>query len=333
MKPRKILIIRNSAIGDVAIAATLLRPYVQANPEVEFTMVSTGFLQPLFDFGTENLKFIATDFKNRHKGLKGLYRLSSTLRRTRPTVIADLHNVIRSRIICGFLMDIPCFHLDKQRKARKALTEGKKADILPTIRKYEEVLVRCGLEDLGIGLPTDTCFKVRKKEGIRKIGIAPFSKHIGKEWPITSIDRVLEHFSSRKDWKFYLFGAGEKERRLLEALAEKYDNVESLVGKQQLGKELEIIRGLDLMICTDSANLHFASYCGTPALSIWGATHPSAGFYGWRQCPENALQLDMECRPCSIYGNRPCRRKDYACMNGITPETAIEKIASLLDGE
>ena len=98
-----------------------------------------------------------------------------------------------------------------------------------------------------------------------------------------------------------------------------------------MSDELILMSHLDVMVSMDSSNMHMASLVGTKVVSIWGATHPYAGFMGWRQSEENAVQLDMPCRPCSVYGNKPCLRGDYACMNNISPEMIIEKIAKLFN--
>ena len=84
---------------------------------------------------------------------------------------------------------------------------------------------------------------------------------------------------------------------------------------------------LDVMLSMDSANMHLASLVGAPVVSIWGGTHLYAGFKGWNQKAEDCIQLDLPCRPCSVYGNKACSRGDYACMNGITPEQIIRAIA------
>ena len=70
---------------------------------------------------------------------------------------------------------------------------------------------------------------------------------------------------------------------------------------------------------------------GTPVLSIWGATHPFAGFMGWQQKNEYAVQKKLECRPCSVYGNKECKRGDYACLNTINTEDIIEKINFIIN--
>ena len=87
---------------------------------------------------------------------------------------------------------------------------------------------------------------------------------------------------------------------------------------------------LNAMLSMDSANMHMASLVATPVVSVWGATHPYAGFMGWGQKPENIVQVELDCRPCSIYGQKPCLRGDYACMNMIKPEIIVEKINFLL---
>lgn len=76
----------------------------------------------------------------------------------------------------------------------------------------------------------------------------------------------------------------------------------------------------------DSANMHLASLVGLRTVSVWGATHPYTGFLGWRQRTRDVVQLDMTCRPCSVFGDRPCFRGDYHCLAGITPKMIIEKL-------
>lgn len=90
--------------------------------------------------------------------------------------------------------------------------------------------------------------------------------------------------------------------------------------------ELALLSHCNVMLSMDSANMHLASLVGLRTVSVWGATHPYAGFMGWNQQMHDAVQLDMVCRPCSVFGNKPCARGDYHCLNGIPPSLIIEKI-------
>ena len=76
----------------------------------------------------------------------------------------------------------------------------------------------------------------------------------------------------------------------------------------------------------DSANMHMASLVGTRVVSVWGATHPYAGFLGYGQREADCIQRNMPCRPCSVYGNKPCQYGDYRCLTTITPNAIVCKL-------
>lgn len=83
----------------------------------------------------------------------------------------------------------------------------------------------------------------------------------------------------------------------------------------------------------DSANMHLASLCNVPVVSIWGATHPSLGFYGYNQDLNNAVQLDLPCRPCSVYGENPCifsGDEEYKCLKSINIEDILSRINRII---
>ena len=330
-KAKHILLFRFSAIGDIAIAAPLVRAYAKANPDIQFTMVSQPMMEALFT-DVENLYFFPADFKGRYKGLKGVIKLYSNLLELKPTHIADLHNVLRTWVLRGFfaLFFKKIAFLHKGRAQKRRLTRKKNKDLrqLPTmLSRYESVLVKLGLENLYF---SKSVGGDRKKTGkIIKIGIAPFAKHKGKAWPIEYMEEVVAELTEDVRFKILLFGGGRREISQLQGWEQKYSGVESVAGKHSLNQELEIIKSLDLMISMDSANMHFASFVGTRALSIWGATHPYVGFYGWGQRAEDAIQLDMSCRPCSVFGNKECFRGDYACMMNIKPGVVLDNILAI----
>ena len=56
----------------------------------------------------------------------------------------------------------------------------------------------------------------------------------------------------------------------------------------------------------------------------------NGNFNLWGQSIDNAIQIDLPCRPCSIYGNKPCMRGDYACLKNISPEQIVEKVEAVI---
>jgi ADP-heptose:LPS heptosyltransferase len=121
------------------------------------------------------------------------------------------------------------------------------------------------------------------------------------------------------------------ESKTIEGWNKTFKHVVSIGNDAKLSDELKMIKTLDLMVTMDSANMHLASNMNVPVVSVWGPTHPYAGFYGFRQDPSNAVQINLSCRPCSVYGNKTCWREDHACMNEIKPELIISKIEEQLN--
>ena len=165
--------------------------------------------------------------------------------------------------------------------------------------------------------------------GIKKgkwIGVAPFAKHRGKIYPLDEMEQVVARLSECEDYTVFLFGGRGYEEAVLEQWEFQYPRVKSVVGKYALDNELALISQLDVLLCMDSANMHFASLVGTRVISIWGATHPYAGFYGYHQDSGDVIQENLSCRPCSVFGQKACLRGDWACMALITPERIVDKV-------
>lgn len=337
---RHVAVLRFSALGDVAIASPLVKAYAQANPGVVFTVVSRPMLEPLFE-GVPNLRFYPIMPQSKHKGIKGLYALYRELLSLGVTDVADIHSVLRTHILRFFFAfsRVSFRSMDKGRseKARLTAKENKILEKLTSsMGRYEKVLCGLGFDFLDFAdKPLDINAGVKDRDysarGSRRVGIAPFAKHKGKEWPVAYMERVVAALSQDDRYSVTLFGGGARESALLKGWEQKYSGVRSVAGELGFKEELELMAGLDLMVCMDSANMHFASAMGVPVLSVWGATHPWLGFYGWGQDPSMAVMAPAECRPCSVFGNKECYRGDYICLEGLQPEELTSKIVNFFD--
>ena len=340
--PKNILVIRMSALGDVAMTIPVLHSIKQQYPNVSITVISKPWMKPLFnEIGVD---FIGIEKREGLKGGVDLIRFFNKVKRMKKwDMVIDLHDVIVSKILKVLFRasGIPVKVIDKGRRAKKELvrTDNKIFKQLPTtFQRYAKVFDEAGL-------PVDINFKtiypaqqpltqqilsITGNKNGKWIGIAPFAQHRGKVYPIEKIEEVAKHFSSSDENKVILFGGGAKEVEILSSWEMKYPNMVSVAGKIRLGQELLLMSYLDVMVSMDSANMHLASLSAVPVVSVWGATHPFAGFYGWNQAPENIVQLDLPCRPCSVYGNKECLWKDYRCMNDISPKLVIDKIEEII---
>ena len=165
------------------------------------------------------------------------------------------------------------------------------------------------------------------KKDCKWIGIAPFAAHKGKILPLDKTE-VLAKSLSEQGAKVFLFGAGDKEKAILEAWQAHNHNIISTAGKLGgLTNELRLIANLDCMVSMDSANMHFASLMSVRVVSVWGATHTKAGFLGFNQKEDDVVQIELPCRPCSVYGNKECRLTEkYKCLRDIQAEQIVEKV-------
>lgn len=161
------------------------------------------------------------------------------------------------------------------------------------------------------------------------VGIAPFAKHAAKLYPLQKMRRVVEFLLENERIQLLVFGTKAEVGDIHDWFENK--RVISMASQLPLKDELNVISQLDLMISMDSANMHLASLFGVPVVSIWGGTHPWLGFYGWGQDPALAIQLDLPCRPSSVFGNKPCPvHGEQGCMQEITPELVAVKVQEVL---
>lgn len=336
--PIQILVVRLSALGDVAMTVPVITSLQREYPNAKITVVSKPWVKPIFD--KIGVSFIGPEIRKGRKGAIDFIRFFSMLRKTEKwDMVIDLHDVIFSKLLSHLfrLTGTPVFVIDKGRKDKHNLTVYPKMEfkqLASTFDRYADTFKRAGLP---VKVEFSTIFPTKEPlpESVESIvgakqgtwiGIAPFAQHKGKIYPIEKMEKVVEHYNQQGTTKLILFGGGTAEQKVLSAWEEKYENVVSLAGKIRLGQELLVMDYLDVMVSMDSANMHLASLCGTPVVSIWGATHVYAGFYGWNQSPSNIVQLDLDCRPCSVYGNKECMWGDYRCMYNIEPKSVIAKI-------
>ena len=342
-KIKHIAVMRLSAMGDVAMTVPVLRAFVSQHPEVKITLISRPFFKPFFD-GIPNLTFFAFDEKKRHKGFFGLLRLFQDLQHFKIDAFADLHNVLRSKVVRTLfaLSGKKTASVDKGRAEKKALmrTENKIFKPLPTMFERHVTV----FEQLGFAVDlSQPVFPSKHKLGTelsilidnsnqKLIGIAPFAQYDSKVYPLDLMRKVIEELALNERYKILLFGGGNKEIEILNSLSKDQSNVITIAGKIKFQQELQLISNLDVMLSMDSGNAHIAAMLGVNVITLWGATHPFAGFSPFNQPLENALISDRNLYPLlptSVYGNKKVEGYEDA-MRTILPEMIVRKIQSSL---
>lgn len=339
-KPGHILVIRFSALGDVAMTVPVLRLLLQQHPNLQLTFVSLPFHQPLFE-DLERLQFFPADLKNKYVGLAGLYHLAGDIKKTSNfDAIADLHDVLRSKIIRNLLPTRKLAVINKGRKQKKELTRQRDKRVRPlktTFDRYEEVFAKLGFPVKLIKTEGITCLKPDgsllpvSHSRNQFLGVAPFAKHNAKMYPLERMHQVVEILAAKSTNQIFLFGSSA-EAGVLRSWKQEHQNIHIVAGTLPFSDELNLISQMDVMVTMDSANMHLASLYGVPVVSVWGGTHPYLGFYGWAQDIENAVQTDLPCRPSSVFGKKDCPVHGKAgCMQEISPQMIVAQVEKIVN--
>jgi len=332
-KQKKILVIRLSAMGDVAMTVPVIRALTKQHPELKITVLTRAFFKPFYR-DLKHVEIFSADVKGEHKGVFGLYKLARALNKNQFYVVADLHNVLRSKMIKRFIRCKRFISVDKGRKDKRELIEGKVFKQLKTThQRYADVFESLGYK-VNLSNPSfpekailsHQLQELLGKHTMKRIGIAPFAAHEGKMYPLCLMKQVIENLS--KTYKVILFGGGKYESEILNQYEHSFDNTINLAGKIALNEEMDVISNLDVMLSMDSGNAHIAAMLGVKVITIWGVTHPFAGFAPFNQ-PENyTLEADKKIFPLiptSVYGNK--YPENYKEASGsISPETVVKKI-------
>lgn len=329
-------------MGDVALTIPVLIGMKEQYPDIEIVLLTRRSFSPFFN-SIKGLKLFFPDLLSRHKGFSGLIRLYKDLSgQYEIDYVIDLHDVLRSKIlrILFRLAGIPVSVIDKGRGEKRSLITGrKKQQLKHSVERYCDVFARAGFP---VSPARNVCITESMDLAINKaimpdakaefnIGVAPFARHKLKMWPLENMIQLLSMIAENRKVRFWLFGGNEDSEKMTSFQAKVAGSV-NLIGKITLAEELVLMSKLDMMIAMDSSNMHMAALAGTKVVSIWGGTDPLSGFGAWMQPESFSISIpidELTCRPCTIYGKGDCKRKDFACMNWLTPDMVLKKIEAL----
>ncbi len=340
---RNVLVMRLSVLGNVAMTIPVLYPVCKANPDTRFIMLTKMWPATMFHDRPANLKVVDFDVKEHHSGLFGLLKLASQLYKLYDIdAVADLHNVSGTWIIDAYMKarGAKIARLDREKPKRRALVNHRTNEPLTPIHdRYRNVFKQLGFEAPdnfthlydGRDWP-ESPIVLEKEEGQRWIAISPFSSHANKAYPLDLMEKVIAELAKRENYWIFLMGGGKSEKIALRGIARKYKNVISMAEvKHKFIDEYALFAKCDLMLTMESANMHLASLVDLQAMTIWGPTSPACGYLGYNQIMEDDIQLDMDCRPCSINGDKQCKFGDYRCLKNISPEYIVQHVIEAVE--
>ena len=341
---KTILVIRSSAMGDVAMAVPVLKAFAKHYKNVRVIMLTNHRFKPMFD-PIANVALFPIDLNGKHKGVLGICKLFKEIKtKYNIDAVIDLHDKLYSKLLCRLfkIFNIPAFKIDKGRVQKKELTAHHNKQLLQlqsTVSRYAQVFELASFpfklnahENDYVKEPMALSLTEFFPENKLAVALAPFASFEGKTMPPKLIDQTAKLLLLKyPNLTVFILGGSDQEKEIAEQLQSKYSNCISLVQKISLKDEINLLAYVKATISMDSGAMHLASIVGTPVVSVFGATHPYAGFLGFNQNINDAVQLNMNCRPCSVYGNKKCRFNHLNCLNDITPNMIVDKLSKYLN--
>ncbi len=343
-----VLVLRFSAMGDVALAAPVIKSLAEAYPTTKVAFVTRPKFGVFFH-GLSNVAVVPVDLDKNYKGFGGIFKLFRELKKLKPTVVVDIHDHLRTKLLRFFfnLSGVKTIVFEKGRPEKKKAvrtSDKLRGQLTHTTERYHQAFEKIGFKfqpEKSSSLLVKAEAEEKLKEWIQSkgvkakvwIGVAPFAAHASKMWPLEKYKEVIHKLSANGSYHFFLFGGGKSETEQLAKLQTQFDNVTSTAGELGLNRELALIEKLSLMLCGDSSNMHLAALLNVPVVSVWGGTHPHLGFGPWGQGVEAVVQIpveDLPCRPCSVYGTSKCMRGDFACLTQIDPQKVVDRVLERL---
>ena len=332
---KKMLIIRLSALGDVAMTIPVVYSLARQYPSLHIDVVTRPFFARLFINRPDNISIVTADLTGRHKGAAGMARLMRELSKLRPDCVADLHNVLRSWEIDAWMRirGVRVAMVDKNRRSHRKLFTDKPPP-RNFVDRYADVFARLGYpikQDFRSIFDGEHPAQPPFEPAQPAVGVAPFARYYNKTYPPEMMRHVVE-LLCRSGAKVYLFGGRGREADELQAWANGIAGCTSVAGQYPIDQELALMSRMRVMVSMDSANQHLASLAGTPVVSVWGSTTPACGFSGYGQSADNAVVLNLPCQPCSVAGKPTCPLGHLDCLCGIAPEVIARKTLQLMKG-
>jgi 3-deoxy-D-manno-octulosonic-acid transferase/heptosyltransferase-1 len=353
--PRKILIIRLSAIGDVVRTLPALRALRTKLPDafigwaVEDSSADLLTGHPDLD---RVFVFKRSEWKKHGGGPSGLLSpvlqvasVVRAIRHERFDLVLDFHGILKSGLV-SLLSGVPCraglsrpyvkegnhlcnnYHVDVgsasisriERNLRFIRFLG-----IDATARYDPAIPVTGADRI----ETDRFLKEQGLTGGEPlIAIHPGTsrKTLYKRWDPASYailaDRLIEELKAKIIWTW-----GPGERETVQFIVGRMRHASVVAGRMSLTRLAELFRRASLFVGSDSGPMHLACFVHTPAVVLYGPTDPVVNA-PYQHSRFVMLRKDVSCNPCR---QRDCSRID--CMAAITPDEVYDAAVALMRDE
>ncbi|MBC8257844.1 MAG: glycosyltransferase family 9 protein [SAR324 cluster bacterium] len=341
--PRKILIIRFSALGDLVLTTPVFREIKRVYPDADVTLLTSSGFGSVLDNNPHIDNFI---MHNRNESFSELNSLIKQLRKEKYDLIYDAHRSLRSIWVALNLSGFSLFQTPKvwsinKRSWRRALLLSFKLNLLRNtvpqrVHLLEPLQQNTTLElqnqtelfpDQRVVTQIQNYLKKNKLQSKKFVAVSPSASYGLKCWPLDYFEILISNVLEQGLSIVLVGGPDESETSQLEEnFAGKIINA---AAKFSPLESAELLRHARIVVTNDSAVSHLAEAMRTPAVVLFGATVKE---FGYAPFLEGSKMLEtkerLRCRPCSKDGRGHCRNPDVLrCLKAISPERVFTTLA------
>jgi len=277
--PKKICIVRLSALGDVVLAIPAVKAIRKHFPNAEITWIIEKKFLPAVD-EIDDITFFPIDKPNT---LSDYYRLWKRVRTKHYDVLLAMQASFRANLIYPLITSETKIGFDSRRAK-----DLHKLFITHPIPKEDHHLLDGFMSFAKVlGIPhgeavwnpivdTEDILWVKQKVGQTVyviINVATSKKE--RNWPITKYIELIKTISNTFDYKIVLTGGNSKiELETAEFICQENPGVVNLAGRTSIKKLMALLKQSVALISPDSGPVHIARAFNTPVLGLYAIARP-----------------------------------------------------------
>ncbi len=291
-KPRRILIVRPSALGDVARTVPALVTLKRAFPEAAIDWLVQDTYADIVRHHPDLhsvVPFPRKRFSRMHRdpsALREFYRWSRSLRAARYHWVIDLQGLLRSGLFT-WLTRAP--YRIGPRDAREGAWLGYNKRIDPGTAPHTVDRMLAVLQGLRLNIVRDLSLYVGDADRAwlstfaqdnsltldRYAVVAPTAKWLCKCWPIDRYTKLAQRLlsSQRVGERIVVLAAPSETAQIQPLLTALGDR--AIVPSTTVGQMAAVLSRAALVVCNDSAPLHIAVGFSRPVVAMFGPTDPA----------------------------------------------------------
>ena len=336
VRPR-ILLIRFSSLGDLVLLTALIDGIAVAFPGHDLHLATKDQYRELFD---NNLHIVKIHALPSDSGFGGLLGLRRDLALEGFETIIDAHNVIRSNFLYRTIGARRKVQLGKDQIRKLSIIRAGKDTYEDTVTMKDRYL---GLiAELGAAIPVvstrltpppsaeaavETFFDENGLTGRRVVALAPGARWETKRWPS---DRFAEITSAISDSGHAVLVIGSEAEKDICSIAAHGGVATNACGRLSLMETAAALKKASVLVTNDSGPLHIAEATGTPVVALFGPTVRQFGYFPLLD-DSIALEKEIDCRPCSRNGARPCHIDKRDCLENIGTTEVLASVNRVLE--